>query len=41
MLAHARLGYTAEVSVDWSRAAGLFVAVMSRIRGEFPSGPVT
>jgi len=36
MLAHARLGYTTEVSVDWSRAADLFVAVMSRIRGEFP-----
>ena len=36
MLAHARLGYTTEVSVDWSRAAGLFTAVMSRIRGEFP-----
>src|SRR5208337_2941421 len=26
----------AEVPVDWSRAAGLFVAVMGRIRGEFP-----
>jgi alkyldihydroxyacetonephosphate synthase len=36
MLAHARLGYTTEVSVDWSRAAGLFAAVMDRIRGEFP-----
>jgi alkyldihydroxyacetonephosphate synthase len=36
MLAHARLGYTTEVSVDWSRAAGLFVAVLGRIRGEFP-----
>jgi alkyldihydroxyacetonephosphate synthase len=36
MLAHARLGYTTEVSVDWSRAAGLFTAVMNRIRGEFP-----
>ena len=36
MLAHARLGYTTEVSVDWSRAAGLFAAVMGRIRGEFP-----
>ena len=35
MLAHARLGYTTEVSVDWSRAADLFTAVMSRIRGEF------
>src|SRR6202011_1696646 len=31
-----RHGYTTEVSVDWSRAAGLFVAVMGRIRGEFP-----
>ena len=36
MLAHARLGYTTEISVDWSRAAGLFAAVMGRIRGEFP-----
>ena len=36
MLAHARLGYTTEVSVDWSRAADLFGAVMSRIRAEFP-----
>lgn len=36
MLAHARLGYTTEVSVDWSRAADLFAAVMGRIRGEFP-----
>jgi alkyldihydroxyacetonephosphate synthase len=36
MLAHARLGYTTEISVDWSRAAGLFAAGMGRIRGEFP-----
>jgi alkyldihydroxyacetonephosphate synthase len=35
MLARARLGYTTEVSVDWSRAAGLYAAVMGRIRGEF------
>ena len=36
MLAHARLGYTTEVSVDWSRVSELFDAVMSRIRREFP-----
>ena len=36
MLSHAHLGYTTEVSVDWSRAGDLFDAVMDRIRGEFP-----
>jgi len=35
MLAHARLGYTTEVSVDWSRVSDLFHSVMSRIRSEF------
>jgi len=36
MLAHSRLGYTTEVSVDWSRVGVLFHSVMSRIRSEFP-----
>jgi len=36
MLRDAHLGYTTEVSVDWSRVAGLFGAVMGRIRREFP-----
>jgi alkyldihydroxyacetonephosphate synthase len=36
MLEHSRLGYTTEVSVDWSRTTELFEAVMSRIRREFP-----
>lgn len=36
MLANARLGYTTEVSVDWSRASELFEAVMSRTEREFP-----
>jgi alkyldihydroxyacetonephosphate synthase len=36
MLAHARLGYTTEVSIDWSRTSDLFHAVMGRIRSEFP-----
>jgi FAD/FMN-containing dehydrogenase len=36
MLEHHHLGYTTEVSVDWSQVAGLFDAVMSRIRREFP-----
>lgn len=36
MLEHRRLGYTTEVSVDWSRATELFEAVMHRIRTEFP-----
>jgi alkyldihydroxyacetonephosphate synthase len=36
MLDNARLGYTTEVSVDWSRVSDLFDAVMRRIRSEFP-----
>jgi alkyldihydroxyacetonephosphate synthase len=36
MLRNSRLGYTTEVSVDWSRVSGLFEAVMGRIRREFP-----
>ena len=36
MLKDAHLGYTTEVSVDWSRVGDLFDAVMARIRGEFP-----
>lgn len=35
MLRNSRLGYTTEVSVDWSRTSGLFDAVMTRIRTEF------
>jgi FAD/FMN-containing dehydrogenase len=35
MLRNSRLGYTTEVSVDWSRTSGLFDAVMTRIRAEF------
>jgi alkyldihydroxyacetonephosphate synthase len=36
MLRDAHLGYTTEVSVDWSRVSDLFGAVMARIRREFP-----
>jgi len=36
MLSRAHLGYTTEVSVDWSRVSDLFDAVMGRIRSEFP-----
>lgn len=36
MLASSHLGYTTEVSVDWSRVGDLFHAVMDRIRSEFP-----
>jgi FAD/FMN-containing dehydrogenase len=36
MLEQARLGYTTEVSVDWSRVGDLYEAVMSRVRAEFP-----
>ncbi|HTX27815.1 MAG TPA: FAD-binding oxidoreductase [Streptosporangiaceae bacterium] len=36
MLQNARLGYTTEVSIDWSRVSDLFGSVMSRIRSEFP-----
>jgi alkyldihydroxyacetonephosphate synthase len=36
MLENAHLGFTTEVSVDWSRVSDLFDAVMGRIRSEFP-----
>ena len=36
MLENAHLGFTTEVSVDWSRVSDLFHAVMGRIRSEFP-----
>jgi alkyldihydroxyacetonephosphate synthase len=36
MLEHHHLGYTTEVSVNWSQVAVLFDAVMGRIRREFP-----
>jgi len=36
MLEHYHLGYTTEVSVNWSQVSELFDAVMSRIRSEFP-----
>jgi alkyldihydroxyacetonephosphate synthase len=36
MLTDAHLGYTTEVSVDWSGVNELFGAVMGRIRREFP-----
>ena len=36
MLEHSHLGYTTEVSVNWSQVSDLFNAVMSRIRREFP-----
>lgn len=36
MLRDAHLGYTTEVSVDWSRVNDLYEAVMHRIRTEFP-----
>jgi alkyldihydroxyacetonephosphate synthase len=32
----AHLGYTTEVSVDWSRTAALYEAVMARVAAEFP-----
>src|SRR5262249_21464567 len=35
MLENDHLGFTAEVSVDWSRVSDLFDAVMGRIRSEF------
>jgi len=35
MLERAHLGYTTEVSVDWSRVRDLFDAVMRRVRDEF------
>jgi alkyldihydroxyacetonephosphate synthase len=36
MLSRAHLGFTTEVSVNWSQVSDLFDAVMGRIRGEFP-----
>jgi FAD/FMN-containing dehydrogenase len=36
MLENSHLGFTTEVSVDWSRVSDLFDAVMRRIRTEFP-----
>lgn len=36
MLEDSHLGYTTEVSVDWSRVGELFHAVMDRVRSEFP-----
>lgn len=36
MLDTRHLGYTTEVSVDWSRVTELYEAVMARIRDEFP-----
>lgn len=35
MLADAHLGYTTEVSVDWSRVVDLYESVMRRVRQEF------
>jgi alkyldihydroxyacetonephosphate synthase len=35
MLKDAHLGFTTEVSIDWSRVSDLFNAVMGRIRSEF------
>ena len=36
MLADAHLGYTTEVSVDWSRVVDLYESVLRRVREEFP-----
>ncbi|WP_230101863.1 FAD-binding oxidoreductase [Microbacterium sp. Bi121] len=36
MLTESHLGYTTEVSVDWSRVVDLYEAVMRRVREEFP-----
>ena len=36
MLESAHLGYTTEVSVDWSRVVELYESVMSRVRLDFP-----
>lgn len=36
MLESAHLGYTTEVSVDWSRVVELYESVMSRVRRDFP-----
>ncbi|MEV8317685.1 FAD-binding oxidoreductase [Streptomyces sp. NPDC059900] len=37
MLAKAELGYTTEVSVDWSRTVELYENVIGRIRTEYPA----
>ena len=36
MLHESHLGYTTEVSVDWSRVRELYDSVMTRIRTQFP-----
>ncbi|MCU1543180.1 MAG: FAD-binding oxidoreductase [Microbacteriaceae bacterium] len=36
MLRESHLGYTTEVSIDWSRVRELYDSVMTRIRTEFP-----
>jgi alkyldihydroxyacetonephosphate synthase len=36
MLEHSHLGYTTEVSVNWTQVSELYEAVMARVRGEFP-----
>ncbi|WGD37529.1 FAD-binding oxidoreductase [Lysinibacter sp. HNR] len=36
MVARSHLGYTTEVSIDWSRVGELYTSVMRRIRSEFP-----
>lgn len=36
MVADKRLGYTTEVSIDWSRAGDLYDLVMARIAADFP-----
>ena len=36
MLSDAHLGYTTEVSVDWSRVVDLYESVLRRVREEFP-----
>lgn len=36
MLETAHLGYTTEVSVDWSKVVALYESVMHRVRTEFP-----
>ncbi|WP_367124282.1 FAD-binding oxidoreductase [Streptomyces phytohabitans] len=37
MREEAHLGYTTEVSVDWSRTVALYDSVMARVRDEFPA----
>ncbi|MBG6055391.1 FAD/FMN-containing dehydrogenase [Salinibacterium sp. CAN_S4] len=36
MLNEHHLGYTTEVSIDWSRVRALYDAIMTRVRNEFP-----